>query len=348
MNIKLTAENPFEWIALKANLVPLPLIETQIYFTVARMIMAGAELGIYDAIGKDSLSAEQIAQKCNTQVHATRQLLIALAGAGYISYSGNMYAIPKKFQKWLLKDSEANLSGKLRFQILEWNYLNHLEEFVRTGKSLDLHDSKSLDSKAWELYQEGMRDLSVNASKELAGKIPVPKGANQMLDIGGSHGLYSIELCKKHAGLKSTILELPDAVESAAAIAKRYDQSGIVSYKAGNVLTDDLQENQYDVVMINNVVHHFTVEQNEQLAQKIARALKPGGIYVIGEMIRNDKPGKGGIMAAATGLYFSLTSQSGNWSESEISGWQSKAGLKHLKTIPSMTVPGFKMVVGKK
>ncbi len=30
MNIKLTAENPFEWIALKANLVPLPLIETQI------------------------------------------------------------------------------------------------------------------------------------------------------------------------------------------------------------------------------------------------------------------------------------------------------------------------------
>jgi 2-polyprenyl-3-methyl-5-hydroxy-6-metoxy-1,4-benzoquinol methylase len=349
MNIKLTAENPFEWIALKANLVPLPLIETQIYFTMARMIMAGAELGIYDAIGKDSLSAEQIAQKCNTHVHATRQLLNALTGAGYIRYSGNTYAIPKKFQKWLLKESEANLIGKLRFQILEWNYLNHLEEFVRTGKSLDLHDSKSLDSKAWELYQEGMRDLSVNAAKELAGKIPVPKGANQMLDIGGSHGLYSIELCKKHTGLKSTILELSDAVESASAIAKRYDQAGImVSYKAGNVLTDELGENLYDVVMINNVVHHFTVEQNEQLAKKIYHALKPGGIYVVGELIRTDTPGKGGIMAAATGLYFSLTSQSGNWSESEISGWQTKAGLKHLKTMPAMTVPGFKMVIGKK
>ena len=132
------------------------------------------------------------------------------------------------------------------------------------------------------------------------------------------------------------------------AIAKRYDQSGNVTYKAGNVLTDDLGENQYDVVMINNVVHHFTVEQNEQLAQKIAKALKPGGIYIIGEIIRNDTPGKGGIMAAATGLYFSLTSQSGNWSEPEIKSWQTKAGLKHVKTIPSMTVPSFKMVIGKK
>ncbi len=132
------------------------------------------------------------------------------------------------------------------------------------------------------------------------------------------------------------------------AIAKRYDLSGCVTYKAGNVLTDDLGEHQYDLVMINNVVHHFTVEQNEQLAKKIARSLKPGGIYVIGEMIRNDKPGKGGILAAATSLYFSLTSQSGNWSEPEIKSWQSKAGLKHLKTIPSMTVPSFKMIVGKK
>jgi 2-polyprenyl-3-methyl-5-hydroxy-6-metoxy-1,4-benzoquinol methylase len=347
MNIKLTAENPFEWIALKANLVPLPLIETQIYFTVARIIMAGAELGIFEAIGKDRLTVEQIAQKCNTNQSATEQLLNSLTGIGYISYSNHSYSIPNKFQKWLLKSNESNLIGKLRFQLLEWDVLNHLEEFIRTGKALDLHNH-SMDQNGWKLYQEGMRDLSVNAAKELARKLPVPKGATNMLDIGGSHGLYSIELCKKNIGLSSTILELPVAIDSASAIASRYDQSGMVSYKAGNVLTDDLGDSIFDIVMINNVVHHFTVQQNEELALKIAKALKPGGIYVVGEMIRNDKPGKGGIMAAATGLYFSLTSQSGNWSELEIKSWQSKAGLKHLKTIPAMTVPGFKMVVGKK
>ena len=62
MKLKLSPENPLEWIALKMNLAPLPLVETQIYFTVARIIMAAAELGIYEAIGKGSKTAEEIAK----------------------------------------------------------------------------------------------------------------------------------------------------------------------------------------------------------------------------------------------------------------------------------------------
>ena len=119
-------------------------------------------------------------------------------------------------------------------------------------------------------------------------------------------------------------------------------------HKAGNALTDDLGENVYDIVMINNVVHHFTNEQNLALAKKIARALKPKGIYIIGEFLRNEKPGEGGVMAAATSLYFSMTSSSGNWSASEMSGWQTSAGLKPLKTIGAMSIPGWKMTVAIK
>jgi 2-polyprenyl-3-methyl-5-hydroxy-6-metoxy-1,4-benzoquinol methylase len=176
----------------------------------------------------------------------------------------------------------------------------------------------------------------------------VPKGAISLLDIGGSHGLYSIELCKKHPGLKSTVLELPGAVDHASAIAKRYDTTDRVHYKAGNALEDDLGESQFDVVMINNVVHHFTAEQNKTLAKKIARALKPGGIYIIGEFMRTDKPGEGGAVAAATGLYFSVISASGNWSENEIRSWQTDAGLKTEKAVSTITLPGWKMIIASK
>jgi 2-polyprenyl-3-methyl-5-hydroxy-6-metoxy-1,4-benzoquinol methylase len=346
MKLKIVAENPLEWLALKMNLAPVPLIETQIYFTVSRIIMAAADLGLYEAIGKGKKSAEEIAAECGTNANSTQQLLNALVGIGYLSFTEDKYSIVRRFQKWVLKDSDSNLIGKLRFQIMEWNYLNHLEEFVRTGKPLDLHSS--INAKEWEFYQEGMRDLSFNAARELAAKIPVPASASKMLDIGGSHGLYSIELCKKHPSLSSVVLELAGAVQPASNIASRYDTSGKVSYKAGNALTDDLGESQYDIVMINNVVHHFTHEQNLALAKKVARALKPGGIYVIGEFLRNETPGKGGVMVAATGLYFSLTSSSGNWSETEMSGWQRSAGLKPAKVISAMSIPGWKMIVAKK
>ena len=346
MKLKTQPENPLEWVALKLNLAPTPLVDTQIAFNAARAIMAGAELGIYEAIGKNSRTADEIAAECKTNAHATKQLLNCLVGVGYLSWSNEKYSLKTKYHKWLLKESESNLISKLRFQLIEWNWMAMLEDYVRTGNTLQLHNS--VNEKEWNLYQEGMRDLSVNAAKELAAKIPISKNATNMLDIGGSHGLYSIELCKKYPALKSTILELPGAMESASAIAKRYDTTGRVSYKAGNALEDDLGSEQYDLVMINNVVHHFTPEQNNALAQKVARALKPGGIFIIGEFIRAEKPGEGGVIASASGLYFSVISASGNWSADEIESWQKNAGLKPEKPVKTMTIPGWKMIIARK
>lgn len=346
MKFRPTAENPLEWMALKLNMAPTPLVDTQTAFIAARAIMAGAETGIYEAIGREQKTADEIAAICKTNPHATTQLLNCLVGLGYLQWSNNKYALKKKYYKWLLKESESNLIAKLRFQLLEWNWTAMLEEYVRTGTTLQLHSS--VNEKEWSLYQEGMRDLSVNIAGDLAKKIPVPKNAAAMLDIGGSHGLYSIELCKKYPGLHSTILELPLAIEAASAIARRYDNTGRVHYQAGNVLADELGTGLYDVIMINNVVHHFTAEQNTVLAKKIAKALKPGGIYIIGEFIRAHKPGEGGAVAATSGLYFSVISASGNWSEKEISSWQQQAGLKPLKPVTTITLPGWKMIIAAK
>ena len=346
MKIKNQPENLLEWIALRANLAPTPLIDTQVAFNAARAIMAAAELGIYATIGRNSKTADEIATACNTHTEATKHLLNCLVGIGYLQWNSGSYSLKPKYYKWLLKESESNLIGKLRFQLVEWEWMGKLEEYVRTGKPLDLHGTAS--EKEWKLYQEGMRDLSINAAKELAPKIPVPKDATNMLDIGGSHGLFSIELCKKYSGLSSTIMELPGAIEAASAIAKRYDTTNRINYVAGNALMDDLGTGKYDLVMINNVVHHFTDEQNNLLAKKVARALKQNGIYAIGEFIRAEKPGEGGVVGATTGLYFSLTSSSGTWSVSEIEAWQKNAGLKIEKPVAPMSIPGWKIFVAKK
>ena len=263
-----------------------------------------------------------------------------LVGIGYLRWNEGAYSLKPKYYKWLLKEYSSNLIGKLRFQLIEWNWMANLEEYVRTGKPMNFHYAMSADE--WAHYQEGMRDLSVNVAKELAKKLKLPANADKMLDIGGSHGLYSIELCKKYPSLTSTILELPGAIDRASAIAAKHNLSDRVKYKPGNALTDDLGEQQYDLVMINNVVHHFTPEENDALARKVTKALKPGGIYAIGEFIRLQTPGEGGIVAATAGLYFSLTSSSGTWSEKEMRSWQTGAGLKLAKPISPMTLPGWK------
>lgn len=346
MKLKITAQNPMEWIAIKLNLIPTPLMDTQVAFTQARAIMAAAELNIFEAIGTDNKTYQQIAEICKTHPEATKQLLDCLTGIGYLTWRNDKYALKPKLYKWLLQDYPSNLIGKLRFQLSEWNWMAKLEDYVRTGKPMELHSV--INESEWANYQEGMRDLSVNTAAELAGKIKLPKGASAMLDIGGSHGLYSIELCKKHPTLTSTILELPGAIDRASAIAAKHGLQDKIKYRAGNAITDDLGENRYDIIMINNVVHHFTAEDNIKLAQKATRALKAGGIYAVGEFIRGSKPGEGGAVASGAGLYFSLTSESGTWSIEEIQSWQQNAGLKIQKPISLMTLPGWKMLVAAK
>ena len=346
MKIKTQPENLLEWVALKANLAPIPLIDTQVAFNAARAIMAAAELGIYEAIGKNSKTADQISSACNTHSAATKHLLDALVGIGYLQWNNGNYTLKQKFHKWLLKESESNLVGKLRFQVLEWEWMAKLEDYVRTGKPLEMHGAMS--PAQWQLYQQGMRDLSINIAKEVAPKISLPRGATTMLDIGGSHGLFSIELCKSHSSLSSTFMELPEAIEAARAIARKYDTTDRINYVAGNALTDDLGKEKYHLVMINNVIHHFTNEQNLVLAKKIAGALRAGGVYAIGEFIRQSKPGEGGVSASTTGLFFSLTSSSGTWSIEEMQTWQKSAGLKNEKPVSPVSLPGWKILIGRK
>lgn len=346
MKFKLSSENFMERVALMLNLAPTPLIDTQIAFNRARAIMAAADTGIFEALGKETKTYQQVAEICKTHPIATKQLLDCLSGIGYVKWNNDRYALKPKLYKWLLKEYPSNLIGKLRFQISEWNWMSKLEEYVRTGKPMDMHSK--LSESEWANYQDGMRDLSVNTAKELAGKIKLPANTTKMLDIGGSHGLYSIELCKKYPALSSTILELPGAIDRASAIAAEHGLTDRVKYRAGNALTGDLGEQQYDLVMINNVVHHFTEAENLLLAGKVARALKPGGLYAIGEFIRQHKPGEGGEVASLAGLYFSLTSESGTWSAEEMVSWQKKAGLKPQKTISLMSLPGWNMLVATK
>ena len=185
MKFKTSPEGLLERMALLLNLAPLPLVDTQVAFNSARAIMAGAELGIYESIGKGNKTVEQITKDCKTDEKATKHLVDCLVGLGYLNYKNGQYSLKKKFHKWLLKEYSSNLIGKLKFQIYEWNWMANLEDYVRTGKPMDFHYKMNADE--WASYQEGMRDLSINSAKELGKKIKLSAGAAQMLDIGGSH-----------------------------------------------------------------------------------------------------------------------------------------------------------------
>jgi SAM-dependent methyltransferase len=338
VRIGLIPENPIERVVARLNVAPRPLIDTQMAFTLARVVMAGAELGVFRTLADGPATAAEVAERCKTDPAATEKLLFALAATDYLDFRDDRYELTKVARKWLLPDSPTDLTDKLRFQLTEWQWMERSEEYVRTGQPLELHDMPA--GEVWDSYQRGMRAMAGGFAPEMVRRMPVPSGATDLLDIGGSHGHYSCALCREHAGLRAVVLDLPAAVEKAAPLLAAEGMGDRVTHRAGDALADDLGEEDWDVVMIAQLVHHFSDEQNRDLAARVARALRPGGVYAILDAFRSTRPGEAGQLPALLEFYFALTSQSGTWTPEEMADWQRAAGLEPKRAIRFRSTPG--------
>src|SRR3954469_4584328 len=331
-------ETPIERIGSAFDLLPDPLLDTHVVILLARAGMEAACLGVFEALKDGPLPAGEVAARCGCDPKAMRKLLDALAGCEYLRWDAGRYFLAPVARKWLLAESPQSLRDKMLWQFPEWDYIARLGDYVRSGEPLDLHPTLTLED--WGLYQRGMRATAASWVAEVGKRTPVPKGARDMLDIGGSHGLVSVALCRRHPGLRSVILDLPAAIAHAAPLLAREGMGERVTYRAGNALTDDLGEKAWDVVFVASLVHHFDDATNRALAKRIARALRPGGVYVIQELYRQNSPREAGQSGALLGLYFALTSEPGTWSFAEMAGWQREAGLVPRKPVKFVTAPG--------
>ena len=338
MKIGAGAESPPERLALMLGLVPTPVFHTLVPVLAARALLAGTKLGVFEALGQNPLTAADVAAKLGTEREATGKLLNALTGLGYLRAAADGFVLSPGARRWLVSGSPRSLRDwVLEQELLEWRWLEHLEDFVRTGHAVQAHDALSDDG--WGVYQRGMRSVAGLSAAEAARRVPVPKGAQRMLDIGGSHGYYSVVICRRHPGLRSVVLDLPQAIRHAAPLLAREGMGDRVVHRAGDATTDDFGTAAFDLVFIANAVHHFDVPANRDLARRAAHALRPRGFFVILDFVRPRSPKDAGQAGTLNDLFFALTSASGTWPSEELAEWQRSAGLEPRKPIRMRTAP---------
>lgn len=347
MKLAAAAESLLERVALALGLVPTPFLDTHTAMILSRAVSAATRLGVIGALSQEALPVAEVARRCGTAPEATRALLDALAGAGYLRRRADRYALRRVARRWLRRESRWSLHDAMQWQATEWEWLGCLEEFMVRGEGLHMHER--MTPAQWGDYQRGMRALARIVSPEIALRTTVPRGARAMLDVGGAHGLYSAALCRRHPGLRAVVLDLPDAVRHAAPLLAAEGMAERVVHRAGNVLEDDLGEEAWDVVLMAQLAHHFDASANAAIIRKVARALRPGGVFVVQDLLRKaSRPASGGQVQGLYGLYFALISQGGTWSFDEVAAWQRAAGLEPRAPVALVTAPGMGLQVATK
>jgi SAM-dependent methyltransferase len=345
MKIGAIPEGVLEKVALATGLAAVPVLDTLLAAGLARTVMVASKVGVFATLAEGSRSAAAIAHACGTDPPATSALLEALVGCGYVRRDDDRYELTAVARHWLLPAGKRSLHDHMLLMELVWRWLEHYEEYVRTGKSLDVH--RDLDESGWALYQRGMRSLAALALDEFGLRTPVPRHATSLLDIGGSHGAYSAQLCRRHPELVATVLDLPEATRHCTELVRGEGLGDRLRQREGDARTEDLGDECWDMVLVSNLVHHFDDATNRALLRRIARALRPGGIVVVQEPMRT-KRAEHDMIGALGALYFAMLSASATWTAADIAGWQRAAGLTPRRTMAFATAPSLAQQCARK
>jgi SAM-dependent methyltransferase len=344
MRVGIIADNLIERLALALGRIPEPIVEAFPPLVLARSIMAATRLGVFEALASQPRTLDELAAACGTQQRATAALLEVLSSAGYLDERRGVYALGGKARRWLRQEDASDVSAYLRFNYLQWEWLGELERFMQTGTPIAFHERLSADE--WRDYERGMAAIARLTLPETVWRTPVPAGATALLDLGGGHGLAAARFLQRHTRLRATLLDLPEALASAPPLPADVDQR--IERVAGDALTADLGHEIFDVVYVANLLHHFDSSQITSLALRIADALRPGGIWVIQDGVRERRRRSARMAAAVGDLYFALTSASGFWSFAEMATWQERAGLRPMRPIRLLTAPGQGLQIAAK
>jgi SAM-dependent methyltransferase len=347
MKIAAKPQNLMEWIGMKANLIPRPLAGF-VWALTARALFLAFKLDIFEAAKDSPQTLGEIADRTKLHPRGLAPLMNLLTSIDFFRYKDGKFGLADFAAKWCLKESPDSLYHNMRFlDETIWNEMNYWEEFLKTGKGLEVHDNYYTEEQ-WDWYQLGQYDEAKIMARSVPKVTPMPSNPTEMLDIGGSHGLYSVELCKKYPTLKATILDLPQAVEKARPILEKRNMEDRVSYWIGDALTDDFGEDRYDFILMASLAHHFSSEQNIAVSRKAAKALKTGGYFAIQDWLRPEPSSTLDAIAVTLDMYFNVTSTTGTWTLDEVKGFQEKAGLTHYKVNRFMGMPSLVQVCAKK
>src|SRR5215475_10801651 len=345
--MKLTSipENLSEALALAAGTVPTPLIDTLVGLLLAKAVIAGTALGVFDVLEHGPLPASEISRRCNTNHGATERLLRALYGCGYLAWQKNAYRLSRSSRHWLRRGGSNSVRAAILHRDLDLRFMR-FEDYVREGAIQHFHGA--LSPKDWAIYHEGQAGHAALLLDQVLKRVPLPEDATDLLDLGGSHGLYSFGFCGRYPRLRARVLDLDIAYGTSLLSSATESVQSRVSFHAVDIGQVPLPAASCDAVLMANVLHHLDKEIACKIVHRIAVALRPGGIFIVLDAVRHSQINQSQQLESLLDLYFGAASGAGLWTLEGIRALQTDSGLAPDSPQALHLLPFCKLQIARK
>ncbi len=334
-----------ERIGLLLGKVPTPIGEAMYSMPVARSLQVAQRTGILGALAEGPRDPAELAEHLGLREKGTVRVLDVIATLGHVKLNPDgRYEMTKSGRTWLDPRSDTYLGDFLADTYTYWDWYAGLEDLVREGRHVELHE-KAPDDPYWRSYIRGQYQLARLSSAEVAKAIPLARGAHSVIDVAGAHGEFSMALCRRHEGLRATVVDLPGSARVGEEIVAEAGMGDRVRYIVGDMFEVDY-DGHYDGALCFNIIHHLSPEQIRGLFHRIRAVLRPGAPLCVLDLY--DRPeGQGASLASILGLFFHLTSGADTYTTDEVSRWMSESGYGGVEVKSFRTLPDLSLLVAK-
>ncbi|MCL5270529.1 MAG: acetylserotonin O-methyltransferase [bacterium] len=302
-------------------------------FWHSRILFAGAEIGLFDALAKRPQSVREVTARLETDPRGTEILLNALTALGVLCKTGTRYSLNPGMADALVSDRPAAITSMMTHLRHMWDSWGHLDEVLRTGRPWrGPEDGMKLaeEERRTRAFIEAMHQAGQPSARELARRLDLSR-VERILDIGGGPGTYCIELVRRKPDIQATILDRQLPLEVARRFIAEAGLEGSVHTRVGDALRVEL-EPEFDLVILSQLVHAFGPEQNQYIVNKATGGLRPGGLMVVNEFALNEDKTSPVDSALFAVNMLANTEDGRTYTHKEISGWMKKAGLRNIRS----------------
>lgn len=334
-------DDPTEAAGLLLNLAPRPVGDAMFGMMVARAVMAGVRLGVFERLAAAPGTAEDLAAERGLSPAGTHRLLACLAAAGHVDRDGERWALARRARRWLDPASPTYVGTFVDFNYDQWAWWSRLEDSVRSGEGFEIHADEALDEAYWERYIRGQYELARLSGPEVAKALRLPDAPRSLLDLAGGHGWFAAELCRRHPTLSATVVDLPQSAAVGRRIMAETGMAHRVEHREGDMFAADLG-GPHDGALCFNIIHHLEPEAVVALFRRVGETLRPGGTLAVLDLFLGP-PSRRPDMSAFLGMHFWLTSGAATYAPSELAEWLHEAGFSaprrvRIRRLPNQTL----------
>ncbi|HDK81810.1 MAG TPA: methyltransferase domain-containing protein, partial [Nitrospirae bacterium] len=286
-------------------------------FQSARALFTANNYRVFDHLAKQKTS-DQLAKDIGADKRATEILLDALTGLGLLKKQGRKYRNAAMASRFLVSGERYYQGNIIRHADFMWNSWSGLDNVLKTG---DPH-RRSRDHNAFIL---GMHDLAVLKARQVIRSIGV-RNVKKALDLGGGPGTYSMEMASK--GVHTVLFDTPETIKIAGDVINKAKVKGI-EFLRGDFFHDDLGKD-YDLILISQILHSYSVKDNISLLKKCSRALNSNGRVAIQDFLISEDRTRP-VQSALFSINMLVNNEGRCYSPGEIRGWFLKAGFKGVR-----------------